>query len=540
MKFGEKWMDMSKEIKNELLDDNFISYSLSSSIVEDKAGQEIRLNSNVLQRELKDISYVRHQQAFYFNHLTVDSKENIYFIDVNRILFRLKKQSTNLEPIFQIPYAPANIAEPDQPSICVITSSSSMYAFLSDGEGQLFILELVEGLPCKIVFSDTILEGQPFTVLSAHKNSEDGTVQCIVKYLTSEVHTVQPISSSTTSGFTNKTISFVQSEDQQMSEQDDKKSNSTANETNNNTTMQFAQPSTLTKVTNKYFIELVQFKMKEGTESASSSLITDSFWSEDDVIHCSFDETGTRFVLFSNSAYTSTFQDEKPDEAHPIMDIAEPVPISPQALEAMNQRLAKFTSEEEEIHPTQRGVVAGFHAKQEAGDEDDEYFGLPDSKSPEMTVFTKRSNRHFSKTYTLSLSPFQLISVVQPNPKVLNLAFKYGIDAVIFHSEWNNSEQEPIKFQHTTTFDAFGFVWSGKQKKIFCSFTQDSSHATIAEIDRFVYVYKRKNERTDHKSIHQLLELQHKEEILGMQVTASKRILLLTKSKIHLFSLTKV
>jgi hypothetical protein len=81
-------------------------------------------------------------------------------------------------------------------------------------------------------------------------------------------------------------------------------------------------------------------------------------------------------------------------------------------------------------------------------------------------------------------------------------------------------------------------VQSGKQKKKFSAVLPDASFAAIVEVEKFLYVYKKKAEN-EHKSVHQIVQLPV-ESVLGIQLLqSSKKILLLTKSHLWMATILK-
>jgi len=93
-----------------------------------------------------------------------------------------------------------------------------------------------------------------------------------------------------------------------------------------------------------------------------------------------------------------------------------------------------------------------------------------------------------------------------------------------------------FSLDHSSTFDALAFVQSGKQNKRFMTFTSNHEYAIIAEMTTFIFVYKKRTQG-QHKSVHQLVELEKGEEVMGLQILNNNQFAILTKKNLIFYQL---
>jgi len=491
-------LNLVKLINNDLLNEDFIAYSLSNNIT--KSILTTNIPQRPFERSFNETSYARTQMRFKTNHLHIDDEGNLFYVDEQRHL-RLRKSKSSLlspfETILDLP--PSDINTLIQEDFSISSSSStdsekntkSSILSVSDGESQLYILEITNG-QSSVLYHGVPIGFTGFHVIGSNCN-EDGTFDCILKYLeetkdnsTSSTNITSP-SSQSSKGSTNSL---------QMNE----------------------KPASLSKISHIYHVVILTFK-RETSENKMVLNGIQRLCGKDDVQAILFDSKN-RFCILSDSPIVPILEIESKGETKNSSTV-ETETQSSFNMEEVNARLSKYTTETLESPNTNFRLDTRMNLI----DEDEEEDFAEEVNFPSIYVYSKKDGS-YDMVHSQGMNAFKLLCIGKSERNELHLGLKYGVDMVVFKVKFTgNDNQQPLSFEHVATFDAFAFVLKGKENGRFTTFTNYGNYgfAIILEYERFVFAYKRRIE--GDKSTHQIIDLPSN-QFLGVQVLNNNVIIL--------------
>jgi hypothetical protein len=112
------------------------------------------------------------------------------------------------------------------------------------------------------------------------------------------------------------------------------------------------------------------------------------------------------------------------------------------------------------------------------------------------------------------------------------VCLRHDVDGIVWQPVQSSADSSPT-WQHTGTFDAFGYVQASKQQRKFTMCDPSLSYVVVADCVRHIYVYRRptsiasplRNRRTGETvaaiARQQLISLESTEEILGLRANST-------------------
>eukprot|EP01117_Protostelium_nocturnum_P006531 TRINITY_DN2353_c0_g1_i1.p1 TRINITY_DN2353_c0_g1~~TRINITY_DN2353_c0_g1_i1.p1 ORF type:complete len:529 (-),score=191.56 TRINITY_DN2353_c0_g1_i1:28-1614(-) len=523
-------------ISEELRDELFESYSLSKKLIGVDFLKSV-LSKPVLMNDNLPFSFAKHLQKSKHNRLSVRNSSDssiveCCFIDSSFQLMFTSFSSSSLnketelkwESLFQLEASYDSIRE--DPSIISLQS----LLFISNGSGKLSILSRSNGsLPSSSVLFDGQLskELKSFVLVGAQNGREENEFILFMKEIKDPSLNKKDFSSSLPNP-----INFVSNNSLEEKEEENKQEDKREN---NQKDLQFdPQVSAKHNEETTFLLHIASFTLVVD-DNGSKTMKLQSM----DVLNGKkdFDEVVTipsshSFILIGSLPLI-------PSSGSSSLDLLEEKPvikesnyqskgeIDPKMLEMIRERLAPFTTDTE-VNPYQNMEI-------EAHEDYDEFESI--HTDPLFVWIYEKNKVAFEAQSRTSLEGIEFFSFLPPPNEnedssfVGSLVGGYDVDLVILDLK---AKEKSLEVGHRATFDGIGYIQSGKKQKRFLKVSPHLKGCAIVEFEQYIFYYQRKK-ASDHKSLHQLVEL-NKEEIVGFQLTDSQ-MMILTRGSFFLYQI---
>ncbi|PRP87773.1 NudC domain containing 1 [Planoprotostelium fungivorum] len=480
---------MTLRIDDALLDEGFDSYGLSRNLLQQK--HDATLPSPVLMLDDIQISYARHQQRNKINRLYRHTDGQFYFMNA---AYRLTKivftgSEVSFDEVAQVSPA-AYKRSPEE----VTVSGTDHLIFISDGKGQLAIFD--SDKQHEEIYREDISgifpENNHPAILSLVYKRADDTYVCVLQSILDAEQRDSEI---------DKEITFV--------ERGTKEGDSSH------------------KLEPQYFLAFVHFSMQP--EGKLKKLYHAVSVGEDAVQCMSYHTSSDCLLMTSHTPYYPLggpnlpipgIEEETEGERFP------PRPDLDQAMiDAINERLAPLTTETE-VNPYQ-------HLKMEAHEDYEETEG---AEEPTSYVFVYRwKGSRYEPVDKRSLSTTHFVSLIPSESETSAGVMVCGFDVDLIMVDMIMSRSGDLTLSHVKTFDAMSYILSGKKQRRYVKLSKDFSFCGIVEHQKYIWLYQRKKKETDHKSVHQLIEMSD-EEIVGFFMD-KERYVVLTRRHVYEYNI---
>ncbi|CEI87371.1 hypothetical protein RMCBS344292_01786 [Rhizopus microsporus] len=203
--------------------------------------------------------------------------------------------------------------------------------------------------------------------------------------------------------------------------------------------------------------------------------------------------------------------------------------LSPSELAEIRERLAKFTSEEDESNS--KYVKAAQHPAATDMDEDIDDAGQPvvfsvyDTMGNEIEEFSSGSYRWIGKSFDMLHN-------------IPSVCLQLDVDGIVFR--FVEKQDHAVQVEHAATFDAFAFVQASKRDARYILHDPSYHFACVIESTRNAYIYLHHDDKraTETQTLVDLTQGQNA-DIIGAQLVLKDTLMILTESQVIVIDLSE-